>query len=802
MSAFQGQSMSGGVSANVGRSAFNSNLGDVIFNESFRITSTVFDYYFKESIGLIQEVFGREGPLWKQSGTQFNHEAFIEQCKTAKKHMEAEQTKEAVAAIKTAIDDLRKEAKESQNPDLLEACTKIDGILSKTRSQMIDGDIKEGIKSLKKSTDEMSKSNDPDVRAAGKNLERIIDEAAKRAKKNNEPLEIYRIECQNQNLDDLVQELSNMGIQAQAFYGENGKDEETGEIFIPYLSAAEKDRVMGATILSNIKNGIGFDLTPGEFDLLAAVTPPDDRAVMTGLSKEQVEVIRETMVSQKVPISINEKDRDGNYSVVFRQRDQKLLSERFLQNEIARFGYGEQYGHSRVLNRNAGTLAKAEELITNIADGKDTFGYVIDAADPKHFIRITEKGATEIKINDKGKEEIKDSISFEKTNGAISPERQLKSKIISISSRSGTVFVSPEKAKTLKITKSEYPKSEEALNRIKKAANAKLDMTHYADYKNSLAFTRAAVQQAAKECRGDYLMEDMMVYIADHPYELVERYYYERKKEIEKKHLNTYKGKDLESAAAERQKNLDDLEKLYNKLKDKGENSIDIEEWLSKAKDEILGTADERGIRIETYQPERFSAEKVDNFTISQQEISQIKKAIDMAVRASQLPVDHEDIRKNVQETAKILGREADPEEYANAFESQVDQYKAAMMKQNPKVKEGQAQALAYAQAVTVNLKETIKDGKDLIPENKYSRMYGVNQEEVLMNVDEAIHKEYGFHLEDLYDKDKISKMGPSKQKYADIALKAADKELPKEVVRQMQNGRTKDPREENKEDR
>lgn len=630
-------------------------------------------------------------------------------------------------------------------------------------------------------------AGDEEMADAWKKVADITKDAYKEAVKAKVPGGLEMITCENKNIDVVVSLLNNAGIQAQHFYKqpeENGHL--MGFIIVPKLTDSEKLLVKGAVELSNVYQGKNV-MTIDQYNTANSFIGNKPSSIIDGLSEVEMDVVRKALYSDGTKeknffVGIGESPNNGGKYCVAYPQSKELEVSRIVTKALSNFhGYSKEAGFEENAKKAASVYEKANELISDIADGNDECGFIFDASveemkkgkTPSHFLIVGKNGIEEYRAtwNAQGdKWEVERCDKIEKTSKTpnMNLDKAVRDKILQFSKE--PVYISEKMAKKFGITTSEFRPSDKFKENLKIAYD-KPDRDLAVKASAQRAFMTYAINEAARANIKDPSVQNIISYISAHYEQMTEQYYYDAKQKIAIKPVE------------EQKKAYEMLDDHYKALKD-GTVLEGIKQQEQKAKDNIAH---------DEYEPDVFQAAMIDSPEIDEKSILEMQRNMAKAEAAIDNTPKREAAKQEIDSDEHGEGRNAEEAEKSK-IEKRLDQCKDVLREKKPNLSERSVEAQAAAFAFSENIHDAIFEGETLATDNSIAQKLGLDLEQILINVDDTISDKYNVHLEDLTAYQSTETNG----KMFDVK-DIVDKEIRKEVSQQINTYLKKDRENERK---
>ena len=451
-----------GVSSFSGKSKINGRMEEM-FDDIIRFHSNIINKTILELNKQLQELGRQEILAWKE---------FRQLCDDAKKAEDAADrgvAQEGVTILRNAyqefcynpdISEADKEAVSKLIRDIYPGCleqenqTRCDELV-----EMCDAMMKQG----------EGKNTDVDKEAWKSFKESVLE--AKKLASNRTLMQMAMIKCNATDAQLASKKLAEAGIPARVMYSADGKD---GFLVVPKYNKEISALVQAAVIEARIQHEEANVLSEASLDMVMKLRGEDDRMEITGLTLTEAEAVRESMYGKKFPVVIKEPEtKDGTFSIIYSARNSAYVSSILLQEMIREKGVGEEAHIGAILENNYRARQGVDILISKLSLGMDTFGYVVDADNPKHHLLITNKGITETfeDAREDGRQELRQEfVRFDKTPNPTNLEVEIKERMMQLSPR--IAFFPAKEAKALGLTRDEFKVSDELTERLDQLESA------------------------------------------------------------------------------------------------------------------------------------------------------------------------------------------------------------------------------------------------------------------------------------------------------------------------------------------
>lgn len=649
------------------------------------------------------------------------------------------------------------------------------------------------------------RESDPEAAAAWDAMKGLVGQAYDQAEAKNEPMALEMTETDNQNLDAVMKNLNAVGIPTQVFYGDPMWDKTAkGMVVTPALSDEAKERVIGAVKLARIKRMRENIVTREMYDIVSKILPTnmdgkryDEHLQISGLTKAEAELMRERLFKKsdiEFPVAVIESpDGDGTWAVLYPKGEERRVHQEFAACLLLENGYGRMTNMEEMLIQQANERSKVQVMITMLAQNKDEQFIIVDpdsaagkgdnnAQTPGHYLRIDrgylrECRATYDEKTGEWTENVVSSINLSKPHQGLTNDDIIRDKILSFSRN--PVMLRENYAERLGITRDSFaptPKFNAYIQKMTDPAKAGLiNGEEYSKEERQMlmdqvnaqrSFAEFASKEAARVCKDDPSVENIMEFIKKNPNYLIEQYHKTEKKKLDKLEA---KGKDV-SFDRER------LERRYNLLKNNSDRDFGVIACMEQAEAVVTDR-----IITQVYESDPFTAGAIDSAGIDEKEIFDVQRAVERARAMAQTPLAQNAFQAAVRNEKK------------KTLDEKMVNYKMIIKRKNPQLPESSLDVRAAAYAFTENIHDAVFKGAEFADSSEAAGKYGFNFDQAAQNIDQMIFEKHGFHIEEILDEDAKKFMSKEELIRMDKAKDAIDPAIRTEVVRQMKESRGRD---------
>ena len=291
---------------------------------------------------------------------------------------------------------------------------------------------------------------------AWRDFKNSVEQAYENAK-DKAPMAMTMVKCRSNLLNVVRENLRLAGINSKIFYEPT---ERYGYIVVPSAGGVVERLAHAAVIDAAVKSAQANILSEESMDMVMQLRGIGDRREMTGLSMSDAEAVMESLYGKNAPVVIKEVEktedhpRGRSYSIIYSKKDEQLINSVLLQSLLQRHGAGYSAHMDTILRTNYMAREGANLLLTKLADGQDTFGYVVDADHPEHHLLITKDGITETFENGE-----KDFVKFDKIPNPTNYSIEVKERVMQLAPR--VQFFPAKVAKECGLTKDDFIVSDE-----------------------------------------------------------------------------------------------------------------------------------------------------------------------------------------------------------------------------------------------------------------------------------------------------------------------------------------------------
>lgn len=608
-----------------------------------------------------------------------------------------------------------------------------------------------------------------------------VEDAYTNAMNKKAPLQMEMVKCKAASIPVAQKNLEKAGIQPTIFYGAGNKE---AYIVVPKAGKDVEILVRAAVIDAAVKCEQANILSEESMNTIMQLRGVDDRREMSGLTLAEAEAVAETMYGKNAPIVIKEPaEPNGHFSIVFCRENEELVNSVVLQEMIKEKGAGYNAHVGNILETNYKARQGVDLLVSKISEGKDTFGYVIDADHPDHYLLVTPKGIAECYENGE-----KEFTRFDKMPNPTNYSIELKERTMQLAPR--IMFLPAKEAKACGLTRDEYSVTEELKQKLEtvknpnnkvvtaergtKDENDKYKREVQAAVSTQTMFARYAVTQARNNLPEKASLRMLTQYVTQNSSELISAYKHECMKNIESKNMSQ----------EEKNKAIHRLDYSIKSLRGQTQLDVSVEAAMKEVYNQIA-PVDAR-IQVEDYHPPMFTASRLDSTTIDDKEVmefrqnmKQITAVLDHYSTGDKQPTEEaktaeaekaqtrsEAAKDNHYEKASAQNEAERPQtakrvpelnavpinDRINKNEQMVQSYARQMSDKSRNLSKAKIEAIAVSNVYMVNMRAAVLDGADLPPVDKYLKEYGIVPEETFGRISEEFEKEFGINLEQYYN--------------------------------------------------
>ena len=701
--------------------------------------------------------------------------------KAAKEQAEQFDTAGAINTIKDALGDFYTSdtASDTNKEIVQQAFTKFfDEALTKSNTlnrdsfyQMCDEVI-----------EQCEQSSNEENAAVWDDLKQTITQEFEKAERSRTLLSMEHIECEPHNSKAVLDKLEAAGIKAY-FYESQGAS--PSSIVVPKISDQAYTMVLGAIAESNVAHKEANIISEATMDAIAEFKGDAPRMQMTGLSLEEAEALQEKLYAQNIALVVKPPvTQDEPFSVVFFKENEAYVNSALLEIEMRLGGVGKAAGLDTILQNNYKAKQGVDLLCSQIGEGHNKHGFLIDSEHPEHYLHIDKHGMVEHFADGSKK-----TITFNDPLKTSVYMRQIHERVMQLSER--PLFLTGKEAKELGINEKHYEitiELKKQLSMIKNPENkislnmdtAPRDPEQLKTYRDKIyiamnaqtQFARFATEQARVACQQNCSLDRMSQYIEDNIDSLISQYRAENLHKIESRNIPDEKKEEQKQ----------NLQNVLAALRGKLLPGVDIRQ-------EIHGlisdpeNAQENRISCHTYEVSQFSVNQLDGYHVTKAEIDRFQNYM-ASVYKVQNYIPEQPV---AEEQRKVIGRENESQARRQARESVLQDktegrnelaVREAMERlQSKGLSEQKARNYAVADVFASRMNAAILKGSDLQPEDSFTKMYHYNPEESAYIIGQKFQEKTGISMHELMQ------MRPSEQKQYSQELHQAIKDQISAVV-------------------
>lgn len=718
-------------------------------------------YILKQVLQFHERVINRGILEWHKSAQAIGRQEIRawEEFKVTAKELERAKDLAEKGSVRDAMENIRSAYQDyCYDPNVPEADKlQVSKIFADTFPQLLDDENLERRAELEKMCDQAiaeceKKGIDSD---AWHEFKDSVEQAYENAK-HKTPMAMTMVRCRSNLLNVARDNLLLAGVNSKIFYEPT---ERYGYIVVPSAGGVIEQLAHAAVIDAAVKSAQANILSEESMDMVMQLRGIDDRMEMTGLTMSDAEAVMESLYGKNAPIVIKEPESHGNnmprggYSIIYSKKDEQLVNSVVLQSMLQKEGAGLSAHMFKILETNYLARQGADLLLTKLAEGHDTFGYVVDADHPEHHLLITKEGITETFENGE-----KDFVKFDQIPNPTNYSIEVKERIMQLAPR--VQFFPAKVAKECGLTQDDFIISDE-LKKALVVRNPKntvrtVDMGNpeaTKEYAREVQFAMAAQtmygRYAAEQARiwlpKDADLQTVVQYVAQNTKEFLSGFKRQLLDNVEKRHLGP----------EEKEKALQDVDLAIKTLKTRGKDEgKDIESAIGDVYKRVITN---QWVQVHNYQSPKFTAMELGNKSIDGKDLAEFRKDIaradsilnyyrEEAEKTTKADNnEHAVVRQETQQTQRKQPAKLTREEIVAKNENTVRAYTQQL---SVKLSPEKAEAIAVCNVFMNNMKSALLDQQDLPPADQYIQMYHIIPEQEAVRIDHEVQNRYGINLE------------------------------------------------------